>query len=102
MNMMNLAFKAYLFLLLSDFFTCCVVLRHGATTFSSCPKEGVLRISIASAGFEPANRGSNGKHAKHYTTEATSPTYKFQVYIYIFFFFETGNHFTNAHLDMLT
>jgi hypothetical protein len=25
--------------------------------------------SIASAGFEPVNFGSNGKHANHYTTE---------------------------------
>jgi hypothetical protein len=27
--------------------------------------------TIASAGFEPANFGSNGKHATHYTTKAT-------------------------------
>jgi hypothetical protein len=27
--------------------------------------------SIASAGFEPDNLGSNNKHANHYTTEAT-------------------------------
>jgi hypothetical protein len=27
--------------------------------------------SIVSVGFEPANHGSNGKHANHYTTEAT-------------------------------
>jgi hypothetical protein len=37
----------------------------------------VLQNSIAcknplpSAGFEPANLGSNGKHTNHYTTEAT-------------------------------
>jgi hypothetical protein len=28
--------------------------------------------SISSAGFKPANLGSNGKHANHYTTEATT------------------------------
>jgi hypothetical protein len=27
--------------------------------------------SIASAGFQPAKLGSNGKHANHYTTEVT-------------------------------
>jgi hypothetical protein len=38
----------------------------------------VLRIFIAlknlppSAGFEEAKLGSNGKHANHYTTEATA------------------------------
>jgi hypothetical protein len=39
----------------------------------------VLRIviihkqkTIASAGFEPADFGSNGKHANHYTAEATA------------------------------
>jgi hypothetical protein len=29
------------------------------------------KYSIASAGLEPANLVSNGKHANHYTTEAT-------------------------------
>jgi hypothetical protein len=53
------------------------MLRHGADGFISPLKEGMLRIFIAhnnpppSAGFEPANIGSNGKHAKHYITEAT-------------------------------
>jgi hypothetical protein len=27
--------------------------------------------TIASSGFEPANLGSNGKHANHYTTQTT-------------------------------
>jgi hypothetical protein len=42
---------------------------------SPLPKEVVLRIFIAlqnqpsSAGFEPANLGSNGKHDNHLTTE---------------------------------
>jgi hypothetical protein len=30
-----------------------------------------LKKTTASAGFEPANLASNGKHTKHYTTEAT-------------------------------
>jgi hypothetical protein len=38
--------------------------------------------SIASAGFEPTNLGSNGKHVNHYTTEEIKPTqrYLFQQY----------------------
>jgi hypothetical protein len=42
------------------------------------PKEGVLPIFVApkspspSARFEPANLGSNGKHANHYTTKDDS------------------------------
>jgi hypothetical protein len=49
-----------------------VNLRHGTYGFTSPPKEGVLRIlsplkSNSSAGFEPANLGSSGKHANHYT-----------------------------------
>jgi hypothetical protein len=49
---------------------------HQSFTFP--PKEGVLRILItlksssSSAGFEPTNLRSNGKHANHYTTEATN------------------------------
>jgi hypothetical protein len=45
------------------------IIRHGADGFTSPLKEGVLRIFIAlknpslSAGFEPANRESNSKHA---------------------------------------
>jgi hypothetical protein len=44
-------------------------LRHGTHSFTSLPKEGVLRIFFAlknptvSAGFEPANLGSKGQHA---------------------------------------
>jgi hypothetical protein len=45
------------------------ILRHGANGFTSLPKEGVLRIFIASAGFEPVSLGLNGKYANHYTTE---------------------------------
>jgi hypothetical protein len=47
----------------------------------SFPSEkGMLRIFIAlkkpssSAGFEPTNVGSNGKHAIHYSTETTNIT----------------------------
>jgi len=44
-------------------------LRHGTDSFTSPPKEGVLRIFFrpknptASAGFEPANLGTKGQHA---------------------------------------
>jgi len=44
-------------------------LRHGTGSFTSPPKEGVLRILFAlknltaSDGFEPANLGINGQHA---------------------------------------
>jgi hypothetical protein len=55
---------------------CHKILRHWADGCTSPPQEGVLRIfialkSIASAWFESANLGSNGKHAKHYAFEAT-------------------------------
>jgi hypothetical protein len=49
--------------------------RHGTDGFTSPPKEVVLRSFItlknpsSSAGFKPANLGSSGKHANHYTTE---------------------------------
>jgi hypothetical protein len=45
--------------------------------FTSCPKEGVLRIFIAlknrspRPGLNPQTLGSSGKHTNHYTTEAT-------------------------------
>ena len=43
-------------------------LRHGTDSFTSPPKEGVLRIfrpknPTASTGFEPANLGTKGQHA---------------------------------------
>ena len=44
-------------------------LRHGTDSFTSPPKEGVLRIlsllkyPTSSAGFEPANLGTKGQHA---------------------------------------
>jgi hypothetical protein len=47
-------------------FTCRKILRHVADGFTFPLKQGVLRIFIAlkkpslSAGFEPANLGSNG------------------------------------------
>jgi predicted hydrolase (HD superfamily) len=34
---------------------------------------------IASAGYEPSNFGSNGKHAKHYTTQVTKNVMELQV-----------------------
>jgi hypothetical protein len=60
-------FFSYLQVILS-----CPKILHGAYGFTS-PKEDVLRICIAlknplrSAGTEPANLVSKGKHASHYT-----------------------------------
>jgi hypothetical protein len=57
-------------------FSCRKILRHGTEGFSSPPKEGVLLIFVAvksptsSAGFEPENLGSKGKHPNHKITEA--------------------------------
>jgi hypothetical protein len=51
------------------------ILLHWADGFTSRPKEGVLRIFIAlknplpSGTIGPANLGSSGKYASHYTTE---------------------------------
>jgi hypothetical protein len=53
------------------------ILRHGTSGFASHPKGRCAADfyrplkSIASAGFEPANLGSSGKHTNHYTTKAT-------------------------------
>jgi hypothetical protein len=64
--------------LLHGFLTCRKILRHGADGFTSPPKEVVLWMYMTpknqslSAGFEPANLGSNGKHDNHYTTEDDS------------------------------
>jgi hypothetical protein len=49
-------------------------LNHGANSFTSPPKEGILRIFIVFknsplAGFEPMNLESSGKHTNCYTTE---------------------------------
>jgi hypothetical protein len=50
---------------------CHKILRYGADSFTSLLKEVVLRIFIAfknpssSAGFEPDNLGSNGKHVNY-------------------------------------
>jgi hypothetical protein len=47
------------------------ILQHGTDGIASPPKEGVPQIFIAnqnpahSAGYEHANLGSNGDHAKH-------------------------------------
>jgi hypothetical protein len=49
--------------------------KIGVDVFMSPPKEVTQHIFMAlenppsSAGFEPANLGSNGKHDNHYTTE---------------------------------
>jgi hypothetical protein len=61
------------------FFTCRKILWHGAGVWTFLPKEVVLQTIIAlknpisSAGYQPANFGSNGKHSKHYTIDATKP-----------------------------
>jgi hypothetical protein len=52
-------------------FTYHKILRHGTSGVTSHPKEGVLRIFIALAGFEPATVGSSGKQTNHYTAKAT-------------------------------
>jgi hypothetical protein len=59
------------------FLTCCKILEHGDDCFTSPLKEFMLHIFIAlknpllSAGFEPTNLQSNGKHDNHdhYTAE---------------------------------
>jgi hypothetical protein len=69
-EMMNLDIELSLFTLPNDF-----SLAVKSNSFTSPPKGGVLRIFIAlknpspSAGFKPANLGSDGKYASHYTTE---------------------------------
>jgi hypothetical protein len=51
--------------------TCCKTLQHGTDSFTSPPKESVLRIFITfnnsscSAGCKPANLGSNSKYDNH-------------------------------------
>jgi hypothetical protein len=66
---MNSAEELSLFILGRDFLHAVKsFLRHGADNFTSPPKEGVLRNSIAlknaspSARNDPANFGSNGRH----------------------------------------
>jgi hypothetical protein len=70
--------------------TCHKILRHGADGFTSPPKEVVLRIVIAlkipslSAGFEPANLGSNGKHDNNYTTENDPSSCNYSIFHFHF------------------
>jgi hypothetical protein len=62
--------------------TCHKVLRHGTDSFTSPPNEVVLRVFIVlknsspTARFKPANLGSNGRHANHYTTEDDESSHK--------------------------
>jgi hypothetical protein len=56
--------------------TCCKILRHGASFFTSHPKEGVLRIFIALkihclGRVWTRHPWCSGKHANHYTAEVT-------------------------------
>jgi hypothetical protein len=69
--------------MLVRFFYMPINLRHGTYSFTSPLKEFVLRIFItlenpsSSAGFEPANLGSSGKHV---TTRPPRATYAFLKY----------------------
>jgi hypothetical protein len=63
------------------FLTCRKILRRGTSGFTSHPKASVLQTlialkkSIALGRFRTRDIfGSNGKHAKHYTTKATART----------------------------
>jgi hypothetical protein len=64
--------EVFLFILTSDFL-------HAVKSYDMEPTALLLLrrkvccgfLSIALAGFEPANRWSDGKHGNHYTTEAT-------------------------------
>jgi hypothetical protein len=54
-----------------EFLTFRKISQHGADGFTSLPLLQIFiafKYSLASTGFEPANLGSNGKHANHYTT----------------------------------
>jgi hypothetical protein len=46
-GMINFALRSFCSYLQVIFFACCNILRHGASGFTSSPKEGVLRIFIA-------------------------------------------------------
>jgi hypothetical protein len=74
--MMNFTFEVCFFHTLKWYFTCREVLWRGVLLYF--PSETrraadfiAIKKPIASAGFEPANLSSNGKHTKHYTAEAT-------------------------------
>jgi hypothetical protein len=67
----------------------CGKARHGTDSFTSPPKEGVLRIfcpknPTASAGFEPANLGIKGQHEEAYIV--------LKNYSYSSNFFISSNH----------
>jgi hypothetical protein len=65
-----------------DLLTCHKILWHGASGFTSHPKEGVLWIFIACLGrFEPATIRSRGKHTTHYTTKATLSWHSSALYL---------------------
>jgi hypothetical protein len=74
---MNLGFEAYLLTIQNDFLHAAKSYDMGPTVL--IPPEGRHAAhfyhpqkSITLARSEPANLGSNGKHANHYTTEATA------------------------------
>jgi hypothetical protein len=74
-----------------EFLTC----QHGANSFTSSPKLGLLRIFIILksplplAGFDPTNLGSSGKHANHYPTEMTHVDVEFVPFVS----FNSGTYF---------
>ena len=57
-------------------------MRHGTNSFTSLPKEGVLRIFFAlknptaSAGFEPVNLGTKGQHVTSRPPKPLLPGFK--------------------------
>jgi hypothetical protein len=74
---MNFAFEITSFVIQSDFLHVVNSSDMGLTALLSLRRKASCGIllplkSISSAGFKPANLGSNDKHANHYTTEATT------------------------------
>jgi hypothetical protein len=73
--MMSLALRSIFDHTSNGFLTCRKILQHGTDSFASPFKEVLLMIFIAlknpslSAGIEPANLGSNGKHSSHCFTK---------------------------------
>jgi hypothetical protein len=80
-----------IFFTLVKFFIHAVNLRYGTDDIISPPKEVVPRIFVtlknpsSSAGFEPANLESSGKHATTRSSRAT-------IYIYIYIYIYTHTH----------
>jgi hypothetical protein len=73
--MINLALRSIFVHASKVSITCRKILRCGVDGFAYPPREIVLLIFIAlknlspSAGFKPANLGSNGKNVNHFITD---------------------------------